>query len=305
MRTQNVHIVRLVILTAFLMLHVTTHAEVWKQYNVITKHYFSISASGGYYSLLENIPDVTTKGGGSGILGINYEMRYNGFWFSVGVDMLYGTSTLNMPPFDAHREMYDTQGKRVSFHYHIDEYSDTQKDFRVGVPVLFGFYTNGLYGAVGAKFSYAPRTVTTPTITYTTSGTYERYIADFENMPNHFYAEYTTPGRSELKMHPQGSIIAELGYDVLNKERMSNYALCSVLKLAVYAEYGINSCMSGADHNEQLYGVNPANPVQLTIDSYYARMNLDEARVVPFYVGIKATFMLRIRTSNCRCEGPL
>ena len=56
MRTQNVHIVRLVILTAFLMLHVTTHAEVWKQYNVITKHYFSISASGGYYSLLENIP---------------------------------------------------------------------------------------------------------------------------------------------------------------------------------------------------------------------------------------------------------
>lgn len=290
---------------AIILVHGTALAEVWKQYNVNTKHYFSISASGGYYSLAENIPEISTRGGGSGMLGISYEMRYNGFWFSLGADVHYGSSTLTMAPFEAHREMYDTQGKRVSFHYRINEYSDTQKDFRVGVPLLIGFYTNGIYGAVGAKFSYAPHTVTTPTITYVTSGTYERYIADFENMPNHFYAEYTTPGHSELKMHPQGSIIAELGYDVLNKERMSNYALCSVLKIGVYAEYGINSCMSGNDHNEQLYGVNPANPVQLTIDSYYSRMNLDESRVVPFYVGIKATFMLRIRTSNCRCEGPL
>ena len=289
----------------FLYASAPAQAEVWKQYNVISKHYFSLSASGGYYSLQENIPEVTTRGGGAGMLGFGYEMRYKGFFVSAGVDLQYGGSTMTMPAYDVHREMYDTQGKRVSFHYSVDSYTDTQYDFRVGVPVMLGFYTNGIYGGVGAKFSYAPHTITTPTIHYVTTGTYERYIADFEDMPNHFYTEYTTPGKNEVKMHPQGSIIAELGYDVLNKERMTNYALCSVLKVALYAEYGINSCMDGNEHDEQTYGINAANPSQLTIDSYYARANLDNARIVPFYVGVKVTFMLRIRTSNCRCEGPL
>lgn len=280
-------------------------AEVWKMYNVISKHYFSISAGGGYYSLAENIPEVTTHGGGAGMLGIGYEFRYNGFWLSVGADVQYGSSTMTMDGFEVHREMYDTQGKRVSFHYDVAGYKDTQRDFRVGVPVLLGFYTNGFYGGIGAKFSYAPHTVATPSITYTTTGTYERYLADFENMPNHFYTDYTTPGHSEVKMKPQGLVVAELGYDILNKERTRNYALCSVLKVSAYAEYGINSSISGSEHDQQYYGVNSANPSQLTVDSYYVRNSLQGARIVPFYVGVKVTFMLRIRTANCRCTGPI
>lgn len=288
-----------------LCLSFPVRAEVWKQYNVISKHYFSIAATGGYYSLLENIPEVTTRGGGAGMLGIGYEFRYNGFWLTTGVEVQYGTSTMNMDGYDVHREMYDTQGKRVSYHYYVAGYSDTQRDFRVGVPLMLGFYTNGIYGGIGAKFSYVPHSVTTPSITYTTTGTYERYIADFENMPNHFYTEYTTPGHNELKMHPQGLIIAELGYDILNKERMQNYALCSVLKIGLYAEYGINSAFSGNEHDELTYGVNPINPSQLTVDSYYVRNSLQGARIVPFFVGVKVAFMLRIRTSNCRCVGPI
>ena len=108
-----------------------------------------------------------------------------------------------------------------------------------------------------------------------------------------------------MQMRPQGYIIAELGYDLLNRERTINYSLCSVLKLSLYAEYGLNSCMSGAAHDQEPYDVNPANPTQLTIDSYYACHDLSHARIVPLYVGVKCTFMLRIRTANCRCEGPL
>ena len=280
-------------------------AEVWKLYNVYTKHYFAVSAGGGYFSLLENIPEVSTKGGGAGMLGIGYEFRYNGFWLQTGVDLQYGTSSMEMEPFDVHREMYDTQGKRVSFHYSVGKHSETQRGLRVGVPLMLGFYTNGIYGGVGAKFSYAPRTISTPSLTYVTTGTYERYLADFENMPNHFYTEYTTPGHTEVKMHPQGYVIAELGYDILNKERMTMYTLCSVLKVSLYAEYGINSCMSGAENNELTYGFNELDPSQLTVSSYYANTNLKESRIVPFYVGVKVCFMLRIKTANCRCEGPL
>lgn len=289
---------------AVLLLLITTpvRAEVWKLYNVYTKHYFSISAGGGYYSLVENIPEVSTTGGAAGMLSIGYELRHNGFWFAFAADVHYGGSTMYMAPFSAHRDIYDTQGKRVSLHYDISSYSDTQSDFRVGLPVLFGFFTNGFYGAVGAKFSYAPRTISTPSMTYTTKGTYERYIADFENMPNHFYTEYTTPGRTEMKMHPQGYVIAELGYDILNRERMSSYARCSVLKVALYAEYGLNNCLSGSDHDELTYDVNPADPSQLIVSSYYARTNIRDARVVPFYVGVKVTYLMRIKTANCRCE---
>lgn len=300
MRIAKVNILLFILLLTGGILPV--RGEIWKLYNYNTKHYFSLSAGVGYYSLLENIPEVSTKGGASGLFGLAYELRYNGFSFMVGVDLQYGSSTMTMAPFTAHREIYDTQGKQVSLHYEISSSTDTQSDFRVGVPVMFGFYTNGIYGALGAKFSYAPHTVCTPSMTYTTTGTYERYIADFENMPNHFYTEYTTPGHSEVKLHPQGSVIAELGYDILNKERMTNYALCSVLKVALYAEYGLNNCMSGAEHDGLTYEVNPNDPSQLIVSSYYARRELRGARVVPFYVGAKVTFMLRIKTANCKCE---
>ncbi len=275
--------------------------QVWKMNNVIDKHYLSLSASGGYYSLLENISEIKTVGGGGVTLGVGYEFRYNKLFLSGGIDFQYGASTLIYQGFDVHRELLDTQGKPVSFHYYVDEYRDTQHDLRIGVPIMIGFCTNGIYGGVGVKFSYAPRTITTPSVTYETTGSYSQYIDDFADMPNHFYTKYTAPGRSEVIMKPQGHVIAELGYDILNRERMNNYALCSVLKIAAYAEYGLNSCMSGTDHNGVLYGFDETNPVQLTVNSYYAQRDLSKARIVPLYVGIKVTFMLRIKTANCQC----
>ena len=146
MQREKVHILLLVLLIAGGVLPL--RAEIWKLYNYNTKHYFSLSAGVGYYSLLENIPEVSTKGGAAGLFGVAYELRYNGFAFSVGVDLQYGSSTMTMAPFSAHREIYDTQGKQVSMHYEVSSSTDTQSDFRVGIPVMFGFYTNGLYGAL-------------------------------------------------------------------------------------------------------------------------------------------------------------
>ena len=165
MRTKGVHMVSMLVVA--LLTIQSVHAEVWKMYNVNTKHYFSVSAGGGYYSLFENIPEVNTYGGGAGLFGIAYEMRYNGFWFSLGADFLYGSSKLSMQGFEVSRDIFDTQGKRVTMTYTVSGYTDEQRDFRVGVPLMVGFFTNGFYGGVGVKFSYSPRTITTPTLTYT------------------------------------------------------------------------------------------------------------------------------------------
>lgn len=283
----------------------TAQAEVWKQFNVLTKHYLSLSGEVGYYSLLENMQDVRTRGGVGGALGLGYEMRYNGFWLGVGLDVMYGSTTMTTAGFSVDRELIDTQGKRVNYHYDVQSYTDTQHDLRVGIPLLLGFYTNGFYGGAGFKFSLAPYTATTPTIHYRTTGGYEKYIDDFENMPNHFYTEYTVNGRSEVKITPQAHVVAELGYDILNKERMSAYALCSVLKVALYAEYGLNSCLKGTIHESETYSVDPVNPVILNPSSYYAHKDLRNARIVPLFVGVKVTFMLRIKTANCRCDGAI
>ena len=299
MRVRGEHITLCLLLLAALPVW---GQQEWKLYNVNYKHYFSVSASGGYFSLLENIPEVTTAGGGAGMVGVGYELRYNGFSFYVGVDLQYGSSTMYTPPFSTHRDIYDTQGKRVSMHYDIASSTDTQSGLKVGVPVMFGFYTNGIFGGLGAKFAYAPQTVCTPEMKYTTTGTYDRYIDDFENMPNHFYTEYKTPGRNEIKMKPLGLIIGEIGYDILNKERMANYARCSVLKVSLYAEYGINNVIDGAAHDEPIYDINPTDPSQLVVSSYYARRNTRGARVVPFYAGVKVVYLMRIKTANCHCD---
>lgn len=289
-----------------LLLAVTSaQAEVWKQVNVFTKHYLALSGQVGYFSLLENMPEVTTRGGASGALGVGYELRHQGFWFSLGLDFQYGGSTLTTAGYSVDRAMYDTQGKLVNFHYDVSSYSDTQHDLRIGLPIMVGFCTNGIYGGAGLRFSVAPYTATTPALHYKTAGGYEKYIDEFEEMPNHFYTEYNTTGRSELHLTPQASVVAELGYDILNKERMSNYALCSVLKVALFAEYGLNSCMKGTMHESEVYEVDPVNPVLLIPSSYYANKDLRGARIVPLFVGVKVTFMLRIRTANCRCDGAI
>ena len=283
----------------------TAQAEVWKQINVLTKHYLSLNGNIGYYSLLENMEDVRTRGGAGGSLGIGYEMRYNHFWFGLGLDFQYGSSTMTTAGYNVDREIIDTQGKHVNFHYDVQSYSDTQHDLRFGLPILFGFYTNGIYGGAGFKFSVAPYAATTPSITYRTTGDYDRYIDPFEDMPNHFYTEYTVNGHSQIKIVPQAHVVAELGYDILNKERMSAYALCSVLKIAAYMEYGLNSCMKGTIHEGDTYDVDPTNPVILNPSSYYANKDLRGARIVPLFVGVKVTFMLRIKTADCRCDGAI
>ena len=283
----------------------TVSAEVWKQKNVLSKHYLSLSGSVGYYSLLEDIPDVQTRGGASGALGIGYELRYNKFWLGAGVDMQYGSSTMTTAGYSIDRTIYDTQGKAVQYHYNVLSHTDTQHNLRVGMPLLVGFYTNGVYGGAGVRVSIVPYTFTTPSMTYITRGSYDKYIDDFEDMPNHFYTEYTTRGRSELKLLTQASVIAELGYDILNKERMNSYALCSVLKVALYAEYGLNSCMRGVTSESETYDVDKSNPSLLIPSSYYAHKDLRQSRIVPLFVGIKVTFLLRIKTADCHCDGAI
>ena len=273
--------------------------------NVITKHYLSLNGQVGYFSFLENIPDVRTRGGASGALGIGYEMRYNNFWFGLGVDLQYAASTMTTGGYSIDRTVYDTQGKILQYHYDVHSYTDTQHNLRVGIPLLLGFYTNGIYGGAGLRVSFAPYSFSSPSMTYKTRGSYDLYIEDFEDMPNHFYTEYTTHGRSNIQILPQASVIAELGYDILNKERMSAYALCSVLKIAVFAEYGLNSCMQGTKDESDVYRVNATNPSLLEPASYYANKDLRAYRIVPLFVGVKVTFMLRIKTADCRCDGAI
>ena len=255
---------------------------------------------------MENRDDIHTKGGAGAGIGIGYELRHKGFWLATSVDVQYGVSTMKTDGYSIDREMIDTQGKHVNFHYDVQSYSDTQHDLRLGIPVILGFYTNGFYGGAGARFSLAPYTATTPSIHYKTTGGYERYIDDFENMPNHFYTEYTIDGKSKVSIKPQFSVVAELGYDILNKERMSNYARCSVLKIAVFAEYGINSCITGVPHEEDTYEVDKVNPTILNPSSFYANKDMRNARIVPLFVGVKVVYMFRIKTANCRCtEGAI
>ena len=277
----------------------------WRQTDVQLKHYLTFSTNGGYFSLLENIPEVETLGGGGATLGIGYEMRYKHLWVGAALDVQYCFSSLNSPANDIDRVVYDTQGKALTYHYHVRGYTDTQHDVRIGLPVLVGFYTNGIYGGVGIHASFAPFTVATPTVAYTTRGEYERYINDFTNMPNHFYTEYTIRGRTEMKMLPQVSVIGEIGYDVLNKERISQYRRCSVLKIAAYAEYGFLNSTTGSQEVTDLFYVDANNPIRLVPVGYYTCRDVRDKRIVPLLVGVKVTFMLRIKTPNCHCDGAI
>lgn len=265
------------------------------------QHYYTVSGGLGYYALTEDINEVKTFGGAATMLGFGYEMRAGHFFLDAGIDFSYGISGMRLPLFETDAMVFDTQGKTVNYHYVANKYTEVQHDVRLGIPVMVGFHTKGLYGGIGAKFSYAPNTIGVPTVRYTTTGTYLRYIEDFGSMPNHYYYDYRTRGHTQIDMLPQGSVIAEVGYDILSREHSATYSDYNILKLSLYAEYGLNSAIRGSAGNALTYRVNPENASNLIIDSYYSCKNMKKNNIMPLFVGVKVTYMIRIKTRNCFC----
>ena len=264
-------------------------------------NYFSISGGIGYSSLIENIPELNTRGSLGSSLLLGYELRISHFWLNTGFETQYlrATSTFNISGFD--RMAYDTQGKEVLYHYNFDESADNQQFIFANIPLLLGWHYIGFYLGAGAKVGCCLTATEDTKLRYSTTGSYLQYVEDFEKMEDHFYSTYSTTNKEQLDSRWKISLIGEIGYDVLAWARQANHTKHYGLKIDAYVEYGLNNIIHSSSQRP-LYIINEDNISSVSATPFYNAHSSNAYRVIPLYAGVRISWIFCIKTKHCDCN---
>ncbi len=254
-------------------------------------HFIYVSAGGGYSGLGEDVDVMSTTGGFGGLLGIGYEFRRTHFWMSVGGQLSLHNSKSKIDDFHYEHTGLDTQTdrKQVMLNYTFHEKQTQQLTF-VDVPLMFGYYYNGFYAGAGGKVSFALSSKVNNSGTFDLEYVYPQYVA----MPSPPLENNEFSGSQQVKMNVGGSLIGEVGYDVLASKRTRG-SLCNLLKVGFYFEYGLNNFIAGDANLERISFPNRnANGETIATEpkvNPYLSLKQTDARIVPYFVGVKITYM--------------
>lgn len=252
-------------------------------------HFGYISGGVGYTSLQSQVPDLVPKGYVGGLVGLGYEFRNRGLWLSVGAQFSLHNSKAEMDGFRFDQSGYDTQGKEVTLHYSIDE-KDQQNWAFIDIPILIGYYFHGFHIGAGPKIGYAVSSKVKSEGTYTLSATNELYGIEFSDMPQHGYTTYDFKNTSNANLYPLVSIVGEVGYDVLSSVETRSL-ICNILKVSFYFEYGLNNLVKPVSTNRRVE-INPNDATDIKVNPYLAAGMTQSHRVVPFFTGLKITYLI-------------
>jgi len=283
-------------------------------------HFGYISGSVGYSSLSQNIPEVTTQGDIAWLVGAGYEFRMNNGWVSVGVQYQQekSVSTPNeytwRTPFGG--EDNHLPPRRIDYYQYTIRQTDKQDWHTIDVPLIAGYYNNGFYAGAGLKVGFSVGSYSTTSGEFDLAAKYTEYVGLIKDVgPYHTYTVSEVKYDSHLRA--QVSLLGEIGYDLLSTMQ-TNSTVCHMLKIGVYGEYGLRSVRPDDSLDPiQLQGMNMAEAAQTgasvvdaRITPYYLSTQTAGKRVVPFYIGVKLTYLIggsysttRTWHQGCQCYG--
>lgn len=263
-------------------------------------HFGYLSVSGGYTSLSHTIPDVSVQGNWGALAGLGYEFRKSSFWISVGAQVMQEQSQMRVNEFSYIPSFkgVDDQQQPVDYYRYTIRQTDDNVWRTVDIPILLGYYNSGFYVGAGVKVGFAVGATTTTDARYDLSAKYTHHIGEFQEM--NYYTNYNVGKiKYEPDMRPQFSVLGEIGYDVLST-LSTNSRVCHVLKLGFYFEYGVRNLrpdkaidpifIQGLSVEEAAR--TGADVRQATVNPYYCSSNVGGKWIVPYYVGLKLTYMI-------------
>lgn len=158
------------------------------------RHYLIVWGEGGYTNFLHKFTDVKALGSGGVGFGGGYQFRKDAFLMVTGLEItsLNTFNKVNALSFDDITfKDSDPFGQQITYHVDYEKYKERQHAGYVQIPLLFGaqFRTSSIpiYFLVGAKAGVNLFSTYGVHVRVRTTATYERYIDDFVDMPNHYY----------------------------------------------------------------------------------------------------------------------
>lgn len=269
------------------------------------RHFISIDGSIGYASLFSDSVGIQPGAGTAINIGVGYRLFHNNFLFSVGAEGYYMLNAYSMSDVNLTTDMIDTEGMPFRMIANVTDGRDLCHFFSVNIPILFGMEYRRFYFLAGPKIAYNIRSMGQANAEgiLTTKGDYERYIGEFENMPNHFFStEKIQSSAPEVSWNEQnldilahieiggrlGEVSFQTGADVPNPQRR--------YYLAFYLDYGLRNIRTSAPAHSRLECQQSSSDQapQYVLTPAIMSTNLGSSAIHQYSFGIKATVLFEL-----------
>lgn len=269
------------------------------------QHYYTVGTSVGYSQFISNQSNVSVQGRPTGSLMLAYELRHRRLWFQTGLEARYlsSFSQYNRSFEFSVYPIEDTQGKRMTMHYIIHGYSETEKILALQVPLLIGFISEkGFYMGGGLRLGWCVYSGVDANVSYSTEGVYSQYDESMGQMPNHSFGTYDASVSGSSKAHFLGSFVFELGADVWRSSLYGTGRTGSqALQLGAYADMGLNTPYEISTQRESLFIYPDSNNAQLLNVESLLSVQTGKSLCIPFHVGVKLTYLFQITSARVNC----
>lgn len=287
----------IIVVLTMVCLSVAVYGQTRAQRMASARDMIYLSGALGYQSFLNEDPTLK-DGPGAGLeFGVGYQMYRNHFIMSLGAEARYGAYQVR--PLDAVLSFntVDSENDPFTLNASIFNRRDNLHALDLQVPLLFGFEYNHFYFKAGGKFGLNVYGSAVTQALLTATATYERFVDDFGNMPNHqlYENQEVLSARQKILFRPQAYATAEIGYrfdefyTMTGADVPKSNTRCYV---AAFAEYGFLNMHkvagSGAPIQSQQM---PDGSFQFMVAPAYSTDTYRDAVARNFMVGVKLTVM--------------
>lgn len=273
------------------------------------RNYMYLSLGGEYTGLLDTKRLASPWLGGSGEVGIGYEMQLNRFLMDVGISASVGTTINRIMDTTVVFQAYDTEGEQFDFIHTYTKNNNQCAMVYINIPLLFGakIGQNG-YFLLGAKVGINAYGTTSVNSLLTTRAEYPQYIGIMENMANHqLVSNHPLSGsnvRSRFDMNL--ALGGELGYNFHSFTRETGFDVpkhTTQYRFGVYAYYGLLdmfSTVKGTNTSAFGHSGGGSEPIRYQLTHIYLSRESEGVKVHPLSVGVRFTVLFKLPDpKNC------
>lgn len=320
----------------------------------LAQHYVGPAFSGGLVQTVDDMPQTKARISGGGEIGVAYQYQHGHLLLHMGLNYTLQCPVQSVDSQWLNQNMIDTRGVAVTYRGLLADRADQLFLHQLSIPFMIGGSWSGVYLLAGLKFSVALAAQARETAGLRTAGDYNgRYYEWFEDMPNHGYHDFEPVSSCQnLPLSNSASansfsnsaaanslsgtlgalsrfdlrLAAELGYTFRLNIQSSHYnprmnphsafAPAPLLRVGVFAEYGVINMLSGSSSLPSPAGSSSLPPRTTTDWSQYLSVSMnhiyasDEAAKAcanMLFFGIRITLLFPVATPadqfKCRCTG--
>lgn len=319
----------------------------------LAQHYVGPVFSGGLVQTVDDMRQTQSRISGGGEIGVAYQYQHGHLLLHTGLNYTLQCPVQSVDSQWLSHSMIDTRGVAVTYRGLLANRADQLFLHQLSIPFMIGGNWSGVYLLAGLKFSVALAAQARETAALRTAGDYNgRYYEWFEDMPNHGYHDFepvsscqnlplSNSASANSFSNPAANslsgtlgalsrfdlrLAAELGYTFrLNihpsryNPRMnphSAFAPAPLLRVGVFAEYGMINMLSGSSSLPSSAGSSSLPPrtttdwsqyLSVSMNHIYASDEAAKAHANMLFFGIRITLLFPVATPadqfKCRCTG--